>query len=183
MAAESSTMAEAMHACVYGKHACAHHDGAELSTMAVTLAGGHGATAARVSSMSGWLVSGDMVGLQTNGKHRCKTRGWACVRWSFHCAQRYMICVRVWIRSPVRIDGSRDWREIERASVDRRPTTVFGRATTVCGPCAARSSRQLIAFTLCVCSEVWRAGMLLRILKGFSRQDLRSRGARSATHK
>ena len=30
---------------------------AALSTMAVTLAGGHGATAARVSSMSGWLVS------------------------------------------------------------------------------------------------------------------------------
>ena len=155
---------------------------AELSTMAVTLAGGHGATAARVSSMSGWLVSGrDMVGLQTNGKHRCKTRGWACVRWSFHCAQRYMICVRVWIRSPVRIDGSRDWREIERASVDRRPTCddrVWSGDDRVWSVCSATSSRQLIAFTLCVCSEVCRAGLLLRILKGFSRQDLRSRGAR-----
>ena len=42
---------------------------AESSTMAVTLAGGQGATIARVSRMSGWLVSGDMVGLQTKGKH------------------------------------------------------------------------------------------------------------------
>ena len=42
---------------------------AESSTMAVTLAGGQGATVARVSRMSGWLVSGDMVGLQTKGKH------------------------------------------------------------------------------------------------------------------
>ena len=162
---------------------------AESSTMAVTLAGGHGATAARVSSMSGWLVSGrDMVGLQTNGKHRCKqeagrVRGMCAVVVPLCTAVHDNRRVRVWIRSPVRIHGSRDWREIERASADRRATTVFGRATTVCGPCAARSSRQLIAFTLCVCSEVWRAGLLLRILKGFSRQDLRSRGARSATHK
>ena len=111
---------------------------AESSTMAVTLAGGHGATAARVSSMSGWLVSGrDMVGLQTNGKHRCKqeagrVRGMCAVVVPLCTAVHDNRRVRVWIRSPVRIHGSRDWREIERASAD-----IVGRR-----PCAATVGRR-----------------------------------------